>query len=622
MGLFSTTVNDIRKWEQEKEVDKIAKALQDKKPEVIKTAIIAFGNLRISNGAPLLIPFLNDKDSSIRTLTEQAIIKIGYVTKPDLIRAKTQIILNIREAVVNNAGKYIINYSDEEIRKHYSDILHVIKKYDKYFDQDKEPPSPFLFGDLYEYQKLEKLFDGSSTKVDQLRKVISLVNNNYHDICRSVDSLIERFELLYDEQKVDKIDTSLLNDFIKTNELNSLLIIYNKVSDEGQRAQLFEAICNNYNPKLKEFVLSSFLDKNPNIRALVVKTIDKIADCNIVEILTLAFNDKDNKVRTVAENALKNINNIDTLVRLYEKENNTNQESRSIIFNKLCTNYNPQLSHYILNALTDVNDKIRADAVRTLIKINNIDIVELLTASLNDKDQNVTSEAQTVLKNINDLDTLIRFHENKNNANQNARFIIFEKICTMFNLQLSQYILDALNDVNDKIRALAVKMLEKAKCDNKFDLFLNALKDNESNVRIEAVAALEKFMDKRALPYLLDAVDNNGPCSVLNLKILYLSIMMGHTPDISGLINDLNDKSYDIRKTAASALIKIANLNFSLVRSQWNTLIPIIEKPNINYTKGSSSYSSNDCGGHSDSRQHTDVSGIGITIPAELKRNK
>lgn len=129
MGLFGTTVKDIRKWESEKKVDKIAKALNKKDIEVRKAAITAFGNLRVVNGASLLIPNLNSDDYTIRKLTENAIVKIGYVAVDDLRKAKRQIDEMKYKSLMANVGKHIFGYTDAQIDINREKIDAVIYKY-------------------------------------------------------------------------------------------------------------------------------------------------------------------------------------------------------------------------------------------------------------------------------------------------------------------------------------------------------------------------------------------------------------------------------------------------------------------------------------------------------------
>jgi hypothetical protein len=164
--------------------------------------------------------------------------------------------------------------------------------------------------------------------------------------------------------------------------------------------------------------------------------------------------------------------------------------------------------------------------------------------------------------------------------------------------------------------------LNKSGRKDQFEILVSFLADSSDKVVAEAATALGKTGNSQAIPNLQAALKKcPGKYSDTALSILYSLVQLGQKPDISRFLSDLDAPDLRTRVDAANTLIKLAALDFSLVRGQWNFLAAKIQKPNVDHNDGKNIYFS-DCGGHEDHTRHTDSPGIGVRIPEELRARR
>jgi HEAT repeat protein len=350
MGLFGITVSDILKWEKEKKVDKIVPAFTSKNIEVRKAAISAFGNMRVTNGAPFLIRFLNDDDSSIRKTTRIAILKIGHPAIADLEKAKGEINQSGFDAILQNVNKYVWQYSEDQLNTYKNE--NILKIFEVVL-QGKHKDDPRM--------QCETIINIYNQITDRIKQMID-----------PVDKVLKGLGLLEKKEKVNSIEYQILDEFLESKDIFLLSNILGKTADESQRQKIFFAICNNNAPGSSQFILNGLKDRNDSIRAIAVENLEKAETSNQFDLLVHSLNDFSENVKTKAAKALGKLQNnlaIPHLVDALNRQKHTYSDLYlTILYSLVSLGHHINLSQFI-NDLNASTLHTRQSAAETLIKI-------------------------------------------------------------------------------------------------------------------------------------------------------------------------------------------------------------------------------------------------------------
>jgi HEAT repeat protein len=354
MGLFGITVSNVRKWEKEKKVDKIVPAFNSKNIEVRKAAIDAFGNMRVTNGAPFIIHFLNDDDYSLRKAARHAILKIGHPAIADLKKAKHQLNETGIEATLQNVNKLVFRVSEEQLSRNKYEYLTKIFEVTLEGKHKNEP-------DMH---------------CDIIIEIYNQINGRVKKMFEPIESVLKSLDVLEKNEKISSIDYHILDEFLESNDVYLLSNIFGKTVDEHQRQRIFTAICNANAPGSSPVILNGLTDRNDSIRATAVENMAKAEVTNQFDLLVHLLYDRSDNVKTKAAMALGKLQNklaIPHLVDALKKQKHTYSDLYlTIIYSLVSLGYQPDLEKFI-NDLNAPDLHTRQRAAETLIKIARLD---------------------------------------------------------------------------------------------------------------------------------------------------------------------------------------------------------------------------------------------------------
>jgi hypothetical protein len=121
---------------------------------------------------------------------------------------------------------------------------------------------------------------------------------------------------------------------------------------------------------------------------------------------------------------------------------------------------------------------------------------------------------------------------------------------------ITEILINTLNDENIDVRKTAIKTLEKTGNANAVEPLINILKDKNPDIRISAIEALGNIGNTNLAEILINALNDENP-DVRKTAIETIG-KTGNTNAVEPLINALKDEDRNIRKTAAEALDRIA----------------------------------------------------------------
>jgi hypothetical protein len=354
MGLFGISVSDIHKWEKNKEVDKIVPALSGKNKEVRLAGITAFGNLRVSNGAPFLINGLNDTDNDIRKQTRLALLKIGHPALADLKKAKDQISQAGTEAILQNVCKQVYHVSDFEIE--YKKLEYLLKIYDVTLAGKGKNE----YGS--NYNEIMAIYDHFTGQVSKLTDPIDLVTGG--------------IELLEKNEKIKNLDSRLLGDVVTSGDYFLVSDFFKKTENQDQRRTLFKALCDTKSLYTPAAILQGIKDQDSRIRAVAVENLSKTGSNDQFNLLVYMLDDSSEVVILEAAKSLGRLQNsqaIPPLQNALKKRPNIYSDAAQTILHSLVQlGHNPDIKHYVRD-LDAVELSTRISAANALIKLAQLD---------------------------------------------------------------------------------------------------------------------------------------------------------------------------------------------------------------------------------------------------------
>ncbi len=299
--------------------------------------------------------------------------------------------------------------------------------------------------------------------------------------------------------------------------------------------------------------------------------------------LVKALSDSDSRVRSNAARALATINPLaasDLLKSLFTSVNESDRLTVLDIFQKFDC---PALTSVVIDGLQDVSSEVRTTAVTALFKLGK-NAIELLETALDDPDEQVRCEVvNTLYKLANDVPLSI-FIKACDDLSADVRFFALCGISKKGNSDACPTILHLINDpksrklaidtlgelgcrqalnqlieevekpIDDSELAIILQTLGKIGSDEISPILHSALLQPEPMVRVAAVTAYLAVNPQKAVPVLLNVLNNDSSKMVRSAAVKVLG-KIGGEQVCARLINILrDDRDAEVRRTAAVAI--------------------------------------------------------------------
>ena len=342
-----------------------------------------------------------------------------------------------------------------------------------------------------------------------------------------------------------------------------------------------DQIENKKSPNRIDTLKSELKHKNQIIRQKAAKALGKLGDTRAVEPLITALTDKENNVRATVIEALEDIGTVRALEPLIItledyfniligrlKDKNYEVRCRAakafgklgdtravepLITGALMKDKNSHVRKAAANALDELGWKPTDDTSRSVYWAAQQDwkqcvllgtvAVESILIALTDKDSGVRLVAANAL---NDLGW-----KPKNDTNQIIYWIAKQdwKQCVLFGTLAMKPIIITLRDKNSHVRCAAANVLKEIGDIHAVMPLITALRDKDNDVRMAAAIALDQLGWK--------PTDNNNRAVYWIAKQKWEECVLLGTSAVKPIIAVLEDRSYYVRKEAASALDKL-----------------------------------------------------------------
>jgi HEAT repeat protein len=233
----------------------------------------------------------------------------------------------------------------------------------------------------------------------------------------------------------------------------------------------------------------------PAVRQQAAKTLGQSGDVAAVPALIEALSDPDNAVRREAAKALGFLKDRRTVKPLIAALRDVDTNVRMYSAYALGELRDSAATGQLLETLQDPQWCVRDQAAWALAEINDPSIVPTLVAALQDDSIEVDLLTR-ILRHLEDAETSHRLVELLDRADGPARLRIMEVLCELSLPQVSQTMIDLLEDDSPKIRLRAIQAIADH-WDERAKKPLTALVAREANVDVRTSAEQLLFEHSR-----------------------------------------------------------------------------------------------------------------------------
>ena len=305
---------------------------------------------------------------------------------------------------------------------------------------------------------------------------------------------------------------------------NNLLAIMPKVDSQSQKAILHvidELISDDMLPQLAKYADSD----DVNVRYHVIKTLGKIDNERVRNILLQKLDDSSKLVRQAAVEGLGNL----TV---------------------------PVPSELLCKALRDSDMNVQHTAIDALTKSKDTKLIRNLVDILQDESEYIRRAAVEVLNVVCDPESIKDLLNAMRDTDWWVKVRAADALGSIGGDKVVDAVLELLSDEDEFLRRTAVEILNSIKDGRAFGHLVKALNDEDWWVRERAADALSNLGDARAVTPLLQMMKDKPDSSGVAIKAL---VELGDKSAIQSVIEHYSNSDIDTRKDIESALNKLVD---------------------------------------------------------------
>jgi HEAT repeat protein len=243
-------------------------------------------------------------------------------------------------------------------------------------------------------------------------------------------------------------------------------------------------------------LVAALNDTNWQVREKAAQALGRIGDSNAVGPLAAAMDDEDSDVRQKAAEALDSFG---------WKPGDEGEKRLYLIAKKQwdeCLKLDGVTVKALAKVLKDKNPEVRREASETLAKIGDLRTMQALIISLQSDNSDIRKEAAETLGNIGHSEAVKPLTGLLRDMNPDVRRAAAEALVKIGGLTAIEELIVALKDSDSYVREAAAEILGRIS-NPALDPLMYALWEDNWQVRIEAAKALGQLRDSRAVNSLI-----------------------------------------------------------------------------------------------------------------------